>query len=103
MLFVLLQNELDRAFSLTWPAYMQIFWNKRKRLHKKKEFNVPRIGLGHQYGRRDVMWKHYIAMLRILPPTNQIFLATNQFVAESRELFYFLQENLYNLRAFYRP
>ena len=22
-------------FSLTWPAYMQIYWNKRMRLHKK--------------------------------------------------------------------
>ena len=78
--FVLLQNELNRALSLTWPASMQIYWNKRKRLHKKKEFNVHRIGLGHQYGHRDVMWKHSIAMLRVLPPTNQICLATNQFV-----------------------
>ena len=24
------------AFSLTWLAFMQIYWNKRKRLHKKK-------------------------------------------------------------------
>ena len=23
-------------FSLTWPGYMQIYWNKRKRLHKKR-------------------------------------------------------------------
>ena len=26
----------NRAFSLTWPASMQIYWNKRKRLHKKR-------------------------------------------------------------------
>ena len=26
----------NRVFSLTWPASMQIFWNKRKRLHKKR-------------------------------------------------------------------
>ena len=26
----------SRVFSLTWPASMQIYWNKRKRLHKKK-------------------------------------------------------------------
>ena len=26
----------NRVFSLTWPAYMQIYWNKRKRLHKKR-------------------------------------------------------------------
>ena len=25
-----------RAFSLTWPAHMQIYWNKRKCLHKKR-------------------------------------------------------------------
>ena len=25
-----------RVFSLTWPAFMQIYWNKRKRLHKKR-------------------------------------------------------------------
>ena len=25
-----------RAFSLTWPASMQIYWNKRKLLHKKR-------------------------------------------------------------------
>ena len=59
-----------RVFSLTWPVSMQIYWNKRKRLHKK-EFNSQRTGLGHQhgrrfivlghqYGRRDVMWKHSI-------------------------------------------
>ena len=28
--------EFCRVFSLTWPAYMQIYWNKRKRLHKKR-------------------------------------------------------------------
>ena len=26
----------NRVFSLTWPASMQIYWNKRKRLHQKK-------------------------------------------------------------------
>ena len=26
----------NRAFSLTWPASKQIYWNKRKRLHKKR-------------------------------------------------------------------
>ena len=33
----LLRDSLTsyRVFSLTWPASMQIYWNKRKRLHKK--------------------------------------------------------------------
>ena len=61
-----------RAFSLTWPAAMQIYWNKRRRLHKKRVqisqdwFGKPTWPpfhcLGHQYGRRDVMWKHSIPM-----------------------------------------
>ena len=29
-------TETYRVFSLTWPASMQIYWNKRKRLHKKR-------------------------------------------------------------------
>ena len=47
-------------FSLTWIAYMQIYRNKRKRL-PRKEFNSLRTGLGNQYGRHDVMWKHSIS------------------------------------------
>ena len=30
----------------------------------RKEFNSQRIVLGHQYGRRDVMWKHSIKIWR---------------------------------------
>ena len=55
-----------RAFSLTWLASMQIYWNSRERLNKEKKLNSDRTGmghqhgghfivLGHQYGRRDVM------------------------------------------------
>ena len=29
-------NHSYSVFSLTWPAFMQIYWNKRKRLHKKR-------------------------------------------------------------------
>ena len=32
----LVNYTCDRVFSLTWPASMQIYWNKRKRLHKKR-------------------------------------------------------------------
>ena len=63
-----------RAFSLMWPASMQIYWNKRKHLHKKKVqlpqdwFGTPTIGrrflvLGHQYGHHDIMWKHSILLI----------------------------------------
>ena len=30
------KNSPYRVFSLTWPAAMQIYWNKRKFLHKKR-------------------------------------------------------------------
>ena len=47
---------------------MQIYWHKRKCLHKKR-IQLPQDWFGtltwppshclrHQYGRRDVMWKH---------------------------------------------
>ena len=36
------------------------FIRTKERVCIRKEFNSHRIGLGHQYGRRDVMWKHSI-------------------------------------------
>ena len=36
---------------------MQIYWNKRKRLHEK-EFNSHRTGLGHQHGRSFIVLGH---------------------------------------------
>ena len=50
-------EDLYRVFSLTWPASMQIYRNKRKRLHKK-EFNSRRTGLGYQHGRRFIVLGH---------------------------------------------
>ena len=51
-----------RAFSLTWPASVQIHWNKRKPLRKKRvgleqQHNHHFIALEHQYGCHDAMWK----------------------------------------------
>ena len=43
-----------RVFSLTWPAYMQIYCNKRG-VWIRKEFNSQRTGLGHQHGRRFIV------------------------------------------------
>ena len=45
-----------RVFSLTWSASMQIYWNKRKRLHKKRVqlpqdwFGTPTWPLFHCFG-----------------------------------------------------
>ena len=58
-------SRVYSVFSPTWPASMQIYWDKRNRLHKKRVqlkqdwFGTqtwPRfIVLGHKYGRYDVM------------------------------------------------
>ena len=45
-----------RVFSLTWPASMQIYWNKRKRFHEKRVqlpqdwFGTPTWPLFHCFG-----------------------------------------------------
>ena len=34
--YIFISTAFYRAFSLTWPASMLIYWNKRKFLHKKR-------------------------------------------------------------------
>ena len=41
-----------KVFSLTWPAVMQMYWNKRKFLHEKKTISHRICLLVHQHGRR---------------------------------------------------
>ena len=51
------RQKCNIVFSLAWPASMQIYCNKRKRLHGKR-VQLPEdwFGtLGHQHSRRDVM------------------------------------------------
>ena len=60
----------NSVFSLTWPASMQIYWNKRNRLHQKRVqlpqdwFGKPTWAPFHCFGAQicphDVMWKHTI-------------------------------------------
>ena len=38
--FTMIINLYMRAFSLMWPAFMLVYWNKRTFLHKKR-FQVP--------------------------------------------------------------
>ena len=66
----LFQYNYYRVFSLTWATSMQIYWNERKRLHKKR-VQLPKDWSGtptwppfHCFGtriwRHDVMWKHTV-------------------------------------------
>ena len=43
------------VFSLTWPASVCIFIGTKESVYIRKEFNSHRTGLGHKYGRHDVM------------------------------------------------
>ena len=54
-----------RVFSLTWPTSMQIYWNKRKRLHKKRVqlpedwFGTPTWPPFHCFGTQIwPLWRH---------------------------------------------
>ena len=40
-----------------WRASVQIYWNERKRLHKKR-VQLPEDFLGHQHGRRFIVLGH---------------------------------------------
>ena len=64
------RSWLNKAFSPTWPAAVQIYWIKRQLLHETKVGSTPTyrthvehqhgrrfINLNHQYGGRGVMWK----------------------------------------------
>ena len=61
MMNFVLKIRYDRAFSLTWSAVVQIYWNQRNVFHKKKDPSLEHqhgrrlIVLVHQYGGRNVM------------------------------------------------
>ena len=49
------------AFSLTWPESMQIYWNKRKRLHNKRvqlpqDFFAGTTAAAFHCFRKPVIW-----------------------------------------------
>ena len=58
-------------FSLTRPASMQIYWNKRKHLHKKRIQLPQELELIHQHGRCFIFWNtNMAAMTSCQPPNN---------------------------------
>ena len=62
-------NRHNRAFSLTWPAHMQIYWNKRKCLHKKRVqlpqdwFGTPTWPPFHCFGTPIWLPRHHVKTL----------------------------------------
>ena len=95
-----------RVFSLTWPASMQIYCNKRKRLHKKRVqlpqdwFGTPTWPPFHCFGTPIwPPWRHVKTLYRSLQPLLFAFLffvykgrvrfpdTDRQQSSETRELF----------------
>ena len=83
----------NRVFSDTWPASMQLYWDKKKNFYIRKEFNSHRIFLVHQHGRRfvvlehqyrrrDVMWKRCIR----LPEINHNSFRLKQLIRREHDL-----------------
>ena len=63
----------NRSFSLTWSTSMQIYWNKRKRLHKKRVqipqdwFGTPTWPPFHCFGTpRWPPWRHVKTLHRTI-------------------------------------
>ena len=53
-----IRHSIERFHSR--GQYLCKFIGTKESVCIRKEFNSHKIGLGHQYGRRDVMWKHSI-------------------------------------------
>ena len=67
----ILSRGVNRVFSLTSPAFMQIYWNKRKRLHEKRVqlpedwFGKPTWPLFHCFGAPIwPPWRHVKTLYR---------------------------------------
>ena len=61
----ILPTGLNRVSSLPWPAFMQIYWNKRKPLHKK------RVQLSE-----DMVWDTNMAAVSLFWGTNMAAVAS---------------------------
>ena len=71
MPLVLATLVIIQMFSLTRPASMQIYWNKRKHLHKKRIQLPQELELIHQHRPRFIFWNTKMAtMTSCRPPNN---------------------------------
>ena len=53
--------KMKRAFSPTWPASLQIYWNKTKRVHKKRvQLLNTNMAAVSPNGHHNVRWKRSI-------------------------------------------
>ena len=58
LILILIKNNIECFHSR--GQHLCKFMRTKESISMKKGYNSQRIGLGHQYGRRDVMWKHSI-------------------------------------------
>ena len=90
-----------RVFSLTWPASVQIYWNKKKRLHKERVelpqhyFGIPTWSPFHCFG--TPIWpllRHVKTLYKIKKASRQFGMprecwnGSRYFVTESNDFFW---------------
>ena len=66
-----------KAFSLTWPAVMQIYWNKRKFLHIKKKVQFPGLVRGSIMAAIALFWDPN--MVEVTSCENALYECPNSF------------------------
>ena len=86
---------LYRVFSLTWLASMQIYWNKRKRLHKKR-VQLPEDWFGTNMAAVSLFWDTYMAA--VTSCENTLYLVLSVFsLAKSMQLIFLEVSATYRL------
>ena len=65
------------------------FVGTKESVHIRKEFNSHGIGLGHQHGCRDVMWKHSIAKVSATSPLLLMCQAEDYWLVKQRVLLFY--------------
>jgi len=74
-------SEYNSVFSLTWPASMQIYCNKRKRLHKKR-VQLPQDWFGTQ------TWRPFHCFgTQMWPPWRHVKTHKRRYVAATRRVY----------------
>ena len=60
--FITSRNKLAIERFYSRGRHLRQFIGTKESVYIRKEFNSQRIGLEHQHGRRDVMWKRCIVV-----------------------------------------
>ena len=84
--FLSVLQHCNSVFSLTWPASMQIYWNKRKRLHKKKS-STP----------TGLVWDINMAVVSLFWDTNMAAMTSSENTQQKYQLDFFFHSSSFSV------